>query len=271
MIENAVKTLWKQNKPVLNGWLAMPCSFSSEIAAAAGFDSLCIDMQHGLVDYAQALPMLQAMRASGVVPFCRVPWLDPAPIMKMLDAGAYGVICPMISSAEQAEQFVSYMRYPPRGQRSYGPTRANYSAGNNYATEANDQVLALAMIETKEAIANLDAIVRTPGLDGVYIGPSDLSLGVSDGKLGARQDRREPEMIKLIKEIQRKAADQGIAAGIHTASAEYAAEAIGWGFNFVTVGGDSVLLAMALKQRVATVRSLLGQTVDQDPNQNSAY
>ena len=122
------------------------------------------------------LPMLQAMRASGVVPLARVPWLEPGIIMKVLDAGAYGVICPMVNTPEQAAEFVSYLRYPPLGQRSFGPTRANYSAGANYAAEANGEILGFAMIETAEAMANLDAIVATPGLDGIYVGPADLTL-----------------------------------------------------------------------------------------------
>jgi 4-hydroxy-2-oxoheptanedioate aldolase len=127
--------------------------------------------------------MMQAMRASGKTLMARVPWNDPGIIMKVLDAGAFGVICPMVNDRAQAEAFVSAMRYPPLGTRSFGPTRVSYAAGPNYYERANSEILALAMIETAEAVDNLEDIVSTPGLDGIYIGPADLTLGVMQGKL----------------------------------------------------------------------------------------
>src|SRR5919106_1948012 len=155
MIRNKLKELWAEGRRTLTGWLSIGNPFTAEIMAAQGYDSLCIDVQHGALDYSMLLPMFQAMRASGVVPLARVPWLEPGIIMKALDAGAYGVICPMINTPEQAAEFVSYLRYPPVGQRSFGPTRANYAAGANYAAEANEEVLAFAMVETAEAMENL--------------------------------------------------------------------------------------------------------------------
>lgn len=206
MIRNKLKALWAEGRPAMNGWLSIGNAFTAEIMAAQGYDSLTIDAQHGALDYAAALPMLQAMRASGVVPMVRVPWCEPGIIMKMLDAGAYGIICPMINTAEQAADFVSYMRYPPKGQRSFGPTRANFSAGANYAAEANGEILAFAMIETREAMDNLDAIAATPGLDGLYrTGGSDLQprrrpprprlrpRGAGDGRGDPDHPRRLPE------------------------------------------------------------------------------
>src|SRR3954452_19311824 len=163
MIPNKIRAGWAAGKPVINGWLSIACPFTAEIMAAQGYDSLTIDLQHGLVGYEAATAMLQAMRASAVTPLVRVPWLDPAAIMKALDAGAYGIICPMINNRAEAEQLVSYMRYPPRGTRSFGPTRANFSAGSNYGAEADDQVLCFAMIETGEAYGNAGEIASTPG------------------------------------------------------------------------------------------------------------
>ena len=179
MIRNKLKQLWAEGRPTINGWLSIGNPFTAEIMAAQGYDSISIDVQHGALDYSAVLPMFQAMRASGVVPMARVPWLEPGIIMKVLDAGAYGVICPMVNTPEQAAEFVSYVRYPPLGQRSFGPTRASFSAGANYAAEANGEILAFAMVETAEAMANLEAIVATPGLDGIYVGPADLSFSLS--------------------------------------------------------------------------------------------
>lgn len=258
MIPNGIRRKWSEGKPVINGWLSIASPFTAEIMAGQGYDSLTIDLQHGLVGYEVATTMLQAMRGSPVTPLVRVPWLDPAAIMKVLDAGAYGVICPMINSREQAERLVSYMRYPPRGTRSFGPTRANFSAGADYGDHADAEVLCLAMIETAEAMANLEAIVTTPGLDGVYIGPADLTLGLTGRRYRTGFDREEPEMIEAIQRIADASHKAGIRAGLHTGSPDYAARAIGWGFDLVTLSSDVRLLAAAAQSSVGAVRKLIG-------------
>ena len=183
MIENRIRTNRESGEPVINGWLSTGSAFAAEVLAEQEFDSLTVDMQHGLSDIGDAIAVFQAIRASGVTPLTRVPWLEPGIIMKSLDMGALGIICPMINNREQAERLVSYMRYPPDGTRSFGPTRALISAGSDYSSEANRQVLCLAMVETREGYQNIDEIVNTPGLDGIYIGPSDLTLGLTDGRL----------------------------------------------------------------------------------------
>jgi 4-hydroxy-2-oxoheptanedioate aldolase len=258
MIKNGIKRLWADGKPVLNGWLSIANSFSAEIMAAQGYDSVTIDMQHGIVGYDGAVPMLQAMRASGVTPMVRVPWLDPADIMKALDAGAYGVVCPMINTRAEAEQLVSYVRYPPHGVRSFGPSRALFSAGAGYANEADDEMVCLAMIETAQAFDNLEDILATPGLDGVYIGPADLTLGLQGRKYAPGFDRREPEMIDAIKHILDRAHKAGKRAALHNGTADYAAEAVGWGFDLVTVSNDVRLLAGAAEASVKKFRELTG-------------
>jgi 4-hydroxy-2-oxoheptanedioate aldolase len=257
MIKNGIKSRWAEGKPVLNGWLSIASSFSAEIMAAQGYDSLTIDMQHGIVGYDGAVPMLQAMRASGLTPLVRVPWLDPADIMKALDAGAYGVICPMINTRAEAEKLVSYVRYPPTGVRSFGPSRALFSTGSGYAGEADDEMICLAMIETAQAFENLEDILATPGLDGVYIGPADLTLGLQGRKYPPGFDRREPEMIEAIKTILHAAHKAGKRAALHNGTAEYAAEAVGWGFDFVTVSNDVRLLAGAAEASVRKFRDLV--------------
>ena len=256
MIKNRLKQLWVEGKPTINGWLSIGNPFTAEIMAAQGYDSISIDVQHGALDYSNVLPMFQAMRASGAVLMARVPWLDPGIIMKVLDAGAYGVICPMINTAEQAAEFVSYVRYPPLGQRSFGPTRASYAAGADYAAEANGEILALAMVETAEAMANLDAIVATPGLDGVYVGPADLSFSLSEGRLTPAFDREEPELIDALKRIVAACKAAGIRAALHCGTPDYAAKAIGWGFDMTTVGGDSRFIAAAAAASVGRFREL---------------
>ena len=257
MIASGIKALWQNDKPAVNGWLSLGSAFAGEIMAAQGYDSVTVDIQHGVVDYQHAVGILQAMGASGVTPMVRVPWLDPAIIMKVLDAGAYGVICPMVNTRVDAEKLVSFVRYAPAGVRSFGPTRANFSAGPGYATEANDQVLCFAMIETAEAMGNLHEIVATPGLDAIYVGPADLTLSLAEGRLAPAFDRQEPEMITAIKEILSAAHSAGIKAGLHTGSADYAAMAIGWGFDLVTISNDVRLLAGAAKISVDRVRELL--------------
>ncbi len=262
MIKNRLKQLWAEGKPTINGWCSIGNPFTAEIMAAQGFDSICIDLQHGALDYSAALPMFQAMRASGAVLMARVPWLDPAAIMKVLDAGAYGVICPMTNTPDQVAEFVSYLRYPPQGVRSFGPTRASFSQGPNIAHEANDEILAFAMIETAEAMQNLEAICAVPGLDGIYVGPADLSFSLSNGRLTPGFDRDEPEVVAALKDIVAACKRHGLRAGIHCGTADYAAKAISWGYDMTTVGGDSRFLAAAAGATVARFRELAGDAAN---------
>ncbi|MBT9385269.1 2,4-dihydroxyhept-2-ene-1,7-dioic acid aldolase [Pseudooceanicola sp. CBS1P-1] len=260
MKKNKLRQIWAEGRPVLHGWLSIASPFGAEIMAAQGYDAISIDIQHGAVDYKDVLAMFQAMRASDKVLMARVPWLDPAWIMKVLDAGAYGIICPMINTRAQAEDFVRYMRYPPLGERSFGPTRAVFAAGADYAAEANREVLAWAMIETAEAMENLEEIAATPGLDGIYIGPADLAFSLSEGRLTPAFDREEPEVIAAIQTILAACKRNGLKAAIHCGTPEYAARAVGWGFDMTTVSGDTRLLAAAAAQSVATWRRLTEET-----------
>ncbi|MEM9551562.1 MAG: aldolase/citrate lyase family protein [Pseudomonadota bacterium] len=256
-MKNKVKQMWAEGKPVLHGWLSIGSPFTAEIMAAQGYDAISVDIQHGALDYSMALPMFQALRASGATIGARVPWLDPAIIMKALDAGAVNIICPMINTAAQAAEFVSYMRYPPRGQRSFGPTRAMF-AMPGYGPAINDEVVALAMIETAEGMANLEEIAATPGLDGIYVGPADLTLGTQQGRLAPGFDREEPEMIALIQRIAEVCKANNIQACLHCGTPDYAARAIGWGYSLTTVGGDARLLAAAAGASVQRFRALTG-------------
>jgi 4-hydroxy-2-oxoheptanedioate aldolase len=262
MIPNLVRQKWASGEAAINGWLSIACPFTAEIMAAQGYDSVTVDLQHGLVGYEAATAMLQAMRASGVAPMVRVPWLDPSAVMKALDAGAYGIICPMVNNGEEARRLVSYMRYPPRGIRSFGPTRANFSAGSDYGQHADEQVICFAMIETQEGYDRLDEIVSTPGLDSVYIGPADLALGLAGRRFPIGFDREERELVEAIRIICERAHSGGIRAAMHCGMPAYAAKAIGWGFDLVTVSNDVRLLAGAAQASVASVRKLIGEAAN---------
>lgn len=254
-MKNPLNEIWARGEPVLNAWCSIGNPFSAEIMASQDFDSITIDGQHGALDYSSILPMMQAMKASGKVLMARVPWRDPTWVMKFLDAGAMGIICPMVNSAEEAAEFVSYMRYPPHGQRSWGPTRAAF-AYPGYSQEINEAVLAFAMIETAEAMANLDEIAATPGLDGLYVGPADLSIGISQGRLGPGFDRTEPEVIEAIGKISEAAKRNGIHAVLHCGTPEYAAGAVDWGYDMFTVSSDARFLNAGAADAVTRFRNL---------------
>jgi len=255
--ENRLRRVWREGRPALDGWLSIGDAFSAEIMAAQGFDTLTVDLQHGALDASALLPMLQAMRAAPVAPLVRVPWREPGIVMRALDAGAMGIICPMVNTAREAAELVGFLRYPPEGQRSYGPTRAAIAHGG-YGLAMGREVVGLAMIETAAAVKNLDAILATPGLDGVYVGPTDLAIGVSQGRLGPGFDREEPEMIDLIRDIAARARARGLHAGLHCGSADYAARAAGWGYDLLTLGGDARFLAGAAAASLGRFRALAG-------------
>jgi len=248
MRKNRLKTIFKNGGSVINGWLQIPSSFSAEVMAKQGWDSLTIDFQHGVVDYSSALQMYQAISTTDVVPMARVNWNEPGQIMKILDAGCYGVICPMVSNREQAEKFVQACMYPPEGYRSYGPIRGILYGGADYGEHANDEILKLAMIETKEALGNLDEIMSTPNLDGIYIGPADLSLAIG-AKPGFDNPEGSPTYAEILN-ILKHAKKNNIVAGIHNITPEYAEKMIKIGFQFVTVGSDQKFMAGSAKKAV---------------------
>jgi len=171
-VKNLVRERWQNGMPSLNGWLTLPTSLSAELMARSGFDCLTIDMQHGAIDYAGALAILTALSATEVTPLVRVPNSDPSFITRVMDIGALGVICPMISSANEARNFAAGARYHPIGNRSSGPLRTGTVYGPDYFKQINDAVLVLGMVETPGAIRNLDQILEIETLDGIYVGPT---------------------------------------------------------------------------------------------------
>jgi 4-hydroxy-2-oxoheptanedioate aldolase len=249
--ENRLRTIWSEGGTVVNGWLQIPSSYSAEVMAHTGLDSLTIDMQHAPVDYGTLVRMLQAISTTDTVPVVRVPWNDPGIIMQVLDAGCYAVICPMVDTREQAEAFVGACRYPPAGYRSYGPYRALLYGGQDYTEYADETVVTIAMIETREALENLDGILDVDGLDAIFVGPSDLgqSLGYGPGP-----DREEPEVVDAIDRVLAAARDRGLAAGIFAGTTEHASRMVEKGFGFVNVSTDVRLLAGATTEIVAQLK-----------------
>jgi 4-hydroxy-2-oxoheptanedioate aldolase len=249
--ENKVRSIWKNGGAVINGWLGIPSSIAAENMAQAGWDSLTVDLQHGHVDYQVAITMLQAISTTSITPMARVPWVEPGIIMKLLDAGAYGIICPMINTRKDCEAFVGACRYAPQGYRSFGPVRATWYGGADYFKHANETLITMAMIETKQAMDNLDDILGVPGLDSIYIGPNDLAISLGCPPSGVPTD---PTVLNAISTIVATAKRHKIAAGIHCGSTTMAKQMIAQGFQFTTLLADNAFLAAAAKGAVAEMR-----------------
>ena len=253
MRKNKLKKLFKEGKAAINGWIEIPSSYSAEAMAHQGLDSLTIDLQHGAISQSDILQIFQAISTTEVVPMARLNWNEPDQIMKVLDYGAYGIICPMVSNRNQAEKFVQACMYPPKGYRSFGPTRGFMYGGNDYVDHANDEILKIAMIETKEALNELDKIMKTPDLDGVYIGPSDLSLSIGE-KAGFDKPEGHPTYEQALN-ILNHAKKNNIVAGIHNATPEYAKKMINIGFQLVSVGSDKIFMSDGAKSIVNKIKN----------------
>jgi 4-hydroxy-2-oxoheptanedioate aldolase len=239
MRANPLWDIWRGGGTVLNGWVSVSSGYYAEAIAHQGWHSVTVDMQHGAVDHAGALETLTAISTTSATPLVRAAWLEPSTLMRALDAGAYGVICPMINSVEDAETLVAATSYPPKGFRSHGPMRGLLYGGSDYPAHANDTIARFAMIETRGGLENVRAIARVPGLSGLYVGPSDLAnaLGCSPKPVPT-----DPVVIKAIEEIVKAAQDGGIVPGIHCGTVEHAKEMIELGYRFVSVSTDIRLI-----------------------------
>lgn len=256
MRANSIRDALARGAHVVNGWCSVGSSHVAEILGHQGYDSLTIDLQHGAIGYETAFAMLQAISSTPATPFVRVPWNDPALVMKLLDAGAYGVICPMVNSRRDAESFVGAGRYPPRGYRSFGPNRAVQYAGADYVQGADREVLLFAMIETRPGLEAVDEIASVPGLDGVYVGPGDLSLA-----LGAPPAMAPvaPEVLAAMARVREAAKRAGIFAAVHTDGPETARQRFSEGFGLCTLQNDTRLLMNAASAQVRRMRELMAK------------
>jgi 4-hydroxy-2-oxoheptanedioate aldolase len=259
-MSNMLKKRLQAGKACVNAWLAIPSGFSAEVMAQCGWDAVTVDIQHGVQDYQSMVQCFQAMDKHPITPLVRVPWNEPGIIGKVLDGGAWGVICPMVNNAAEAKALVSYSLYPPKGKRSNGPIRAGaYGSATPYQKIANDEVLIIPMIETQEAIDNIDAILDVPGVSGIYVGPSDLGLSLG---LEPRLDREEPQVLKIYEKLTSACKKRNLFAGIHNGTATYAARAFGMGFQLCTIANDSGLMAMAARGAVNGFRKEVGAAAD---------
>lgn len=245
MQENLLKAAWSSGRAVTNVWATIPSSYSTEILAHQGWDSITVDTQHGVIGYSDMVAMLTALSTTRTVPLVRVGWNDPSQIMRAADAGALGVICPTINTRAECEAFVGALRYPPVGYRSMGPNRARLLSAD-YATRAGNLVLAIAQIETAAGLENVEAIASVPGLDMLYVGPSDL--GISLGREG-RMDQTDPVVVKAIDRIMDVARSNRLRTGIYCVSPAYSKSMFNKGFDLVTVASDAGLLGLGADLR----------------------
>jgi 4-hydroxy-2-oxoheptanedioate aldolase len=247
----SLRELFDSGRTILGGWCHIPSGFSAELMGRCGFDWVCVDMQHGVVGYDAAVPMLQALSITGTPAFVRIPWNQPDHIMKVLDAGAQGIIVPMVSTAEEAAQAVRYVKYPPRGVRSWGPIRASLEIPDYTPEKGNRITVVAAMIETPEGVQNMDAIMQVEGIDAIYVGPSDLALGHGLPPTLSGGTAEHEELIAAVLDGCRR---NGVVPGIHTDGAETALRRRDAGFRMITILSDGGLMRTMASRSLATVR-----------------
>ncbi len=248
MRKNRVKELWQAGKPVVTGWCGTPDPYTSEVMARAGFDALILDMQHGMgIGPDRAVIWLQIVGQTDTTPIVRVPWNDPVYIQWVLDAGAMGVIVPMINSIEDAKKAIGASKYPPIGYRSNGPNRARFYGAPDYFDHANEEVLCILMMETKEGIDSMEEIAKLPGVDGYYIGPTDLALSIG---LPPRMDSKEPQHIAQVQRVIDTARAHGQHAGIHLTGPEEGIRRWKQGFNLNPICIDISMVASGVQRGI---------------------
>ncbi len=251
MRPNKLKELFAAKQTAISGWMAFNSSYAAEILGHSGFDAVVIDLQHGPLYLDGSLPLLQAISSTPAVPLARCSDNAFGEINKLLDAGAYGIICPMIQTADDARRFVAACRYPPMGNRSFGPTRGFLYGGADYFEKANDTILTLGMIETPQAMANLEEICAVEGLDGVLIGPSDLSLAL--GVSPVPNHNAEP-LKGAIQKIYEAARRHNKMTAIFCVKPDFAVDMKRMGFDFIAPGNEAAQLKAYTSQLVDTIR-----------------
>lgn len=233
----------------MGAWLTIPSTVSAEAVARVGFDYVCIDLQHGGIDAQMSIAMTQAVAYGGGHAIARVPWNEPGVIGKLLDAGADGLIVPMVNSADEARAVVRAMRYPPHGMRSYGPYMPAMRF-DDYHAIANDRVAVIPMIETAEAISQIDEILSVPGIDAIYVGPSDLSISLGLKPINNDGEAAFDDALAVIVAACQR---HGIVPGIHSTPA-LVQRRLEQGFRMITVNSDALAIRNGLKADLATAR-----------------
>ncbi len=246
---SALRRKLASGETVYGVWAALPCAFSAELVCAEGVDYVCVDQQHGLVDYGDMVSMLRAIEGRRTaVPFTRVPVNEAWVIGRAFDAGMQGVVVPMVNNRAEAAAAVAACRYAPKGVRSFGPVRASMVLNSRDIAVVGDSVMCFVMVETREGVTNIDEIASTPGLDGIYIGPADLALGLG---LPPNLDKEEPEHVAAVELILKACQKHGVVPGIQCGSGKAARKFAERGFRFITFTKDSSLLPAAVEKEIA--------------------
>ena len=236
----------------------MPSVVAAEALASIGWDWLTLDVEHGCMDYETQQNLFIAIGANGTIPLARIPENDTAVIKRTLDAGAYGVVVPMICTAEEAQRAAAACRYPPEGVRSAGGGRWRYWAGSDYMEHANDEILCIVMIEHIDAVARAEEILSVEGVDGCFIGPSDLSWSMG---LHGKRDERHAEAIQRVLEAGKKI---GKFTGIHCMSPDEVIQRMQQGFRFLACQNDAAFMmagASAAYRTIEAARASLYQSL----------
>jgi 4-hydroxy-2-oxoheptanedioate aldolase len=251
-----LRAKWGADEAAFGLWAGIPSSITAELAALAGYDYVCVDLQHGLGTEATMVSMFQAAQAGGAAPLARLAWNEPWLIMRALDLGAAGVILPLVDNAGEAARAVEACRYPPHGRRSYGPIRAELVAGTAVPDELGADALCFAMFETRDGLDNLDEIAATPGLDGLYIGPSDLSIALGLPPRGVAVDPGEDRqaLAEAIDRVREACAANGLVPGMHCAAGAAAERYASDGFRLITVGVDTSLFRSTISRELHAAR-----------------
>lgn len=250
MRKNLVKQKLLSGTSVVNAWISLDSEYATEVLSHSGYDSITIDLQHGMFDLDTAIKLLRAASGGAAVPLARSTGNNSSEIGKLLDSGAYGIICPGIETAAEAEKFVASCKYPPAGIRSFGPARALLYGGSDYVSNANGEILAIAMIESAQALQNFDEIIKVQGLDGVYIGPNDLSFGLGLKPGG----NTHPEILDIIQNLSEKAKMRGKFSGSFALDHNEAIAFKNIGVQLITPGNDVGMLKSSAQQILANLR-----------------
>ncbi|MFO7551874.1 MAG: aldolase/citrate lyase family protein [Haliea sp.] len=252
-----LKKRWINGDITLGAWFMMPGALCVEVVCSSNYDWIALDMQHGCMGYETAVEMIRSADISGVNTFVRVPWNEPVMIGRALDAGAMGIIAPMIETAEDARRLVESCRYPPLGKRSFGPARVSQRDGMEYALTANDDVAVIPMIETAAALTNVNEIAAVDGVDALFVGPFDLSiaLGLAPGDNDGNEDF--DQAITAVIDACRK--HKRVAAVL--SNAELAPRRVGQGFQMVSVTNDLAALEKTSAAHLVSARKGIEEKV----------
>ena len=255
MRPNPLKQLFAQNKPAMVAWQQVPSPFVGEILGHTGVDAVCLDLQHSPIFVEHAVPIMQAISSTPATPIVRVSANRFEEINRVLDGGAYGVIVPLVNTVADAQEFVRACQYPPHGERSWGPPRGLIYGGEDYFEHANDTILKLAMIETRQGLDNLEAILAVPGLDGIFIGPSDLSIALKGSPALDWEKGLLADALVHCRAVTRK---HGKYAGVWCPNAVMGAAMVKLGYDMVVAGPDSGVLKTEFASRVQAMRNAGG-------------